>query len=73
MASRSPNNDYLPCPDDIYVSPSQVRRFALRTGDLVEGEIRSPKDKERFFALQKVISINGGPSRRTARQDSLKT
>ena len=58
---RSPNNDYLPCPDDIYVSPSQVRRFALRTGDLVEGEIRSPKDKERFFALQKVISINGGP------------
>ena len=58
---RSPNNDYLPCPDDIYVSPSQVRRFALRTGDLVEGEIRSPKDKERFFALQKVSSINGGP------------
>jgi transcription termination factor Rho len=58
---RSPNNDYLPCPDDIYVSPSQVRRFALRTGDLVEGEIRSPKDKERFFALQKVISINDGP------------
>ena len=58
---RSPNNDYLPCPDDIYVSPSQVRRFALRTGDLVEGEIRSPKDKERFFALQKVNTINGGP------------
>ena len=58
---RSPNNDYLPCPDDIYVSPSQVRRFALRTGDLVEGEIRSPKDKERFFALQKVSSINEGP------------
>lgn len=58
---RSTNNNYLPCPDDIYVSPSQVRRFALRTGDHVEGEIRSPKDKERFFALQKVISINGGP------------
>ncbi|NLG33977.1 MAG: transcription termination factor Rho [Lentisphaerae bacterium] len=58
---RSPNNNYVPCPDDIYVSPSQVRRFALRTGDLVEGEIRSPKDKERFFALQKVISINDGP------------
>ena len=58
---RSPNNDYLPCPDDIYVSPSQVRRFALRTGDLVEGEIRSPKDKERFFALQKVSSINEVP------------
>ena len=58
---RSPNNNYLPCPDDIYVSPSQVRRFALRTGDLVDGEIRSPKDKERFFALQKVNSINDGP------------
>ncbi len=58
---RSTNNNYLPCPDDIYVSPSQVRRFALRTGDLVEGEIRSPKDKERFFALQKVITINDGP------------
>ncbi len=58
---RSPNNDYLPCPDDIYVSPSQVRRFALRTGDLVEGEIRSPKEKERFFALQRVITINEGP------------
>ena len=58
---RSTNNNYLPCPDDIYVSPSQVRRFALRTGDIVEGEIRSPKDKERFFALQKVNSINGGP------------
>ncbi|MGD9782387.1 MAG: transcription termination factor Rho [Kiritimatiellia bacterium] len=58
---RSPNNNYLPCPDDIYVSPSQVRRFALRTGDIVDGEIRSPKDKERFFALQKVNSINDGP------------
>jgi transcription termination factor Rho len=58
---RSPNNNYLPCPDDIYVSPSQVRRFALRTGDLVDGEIRSPKDKERFFALLKVNSINDGP------------
>ena len=58
---RSPINNYLPCPDDIYVSPSQVRRFALRTGDIVDGEIRSPKDKERFFALQKVNSINDGP------------
>ncbi len=58
---RSPNNNYLPCPDDIYVSPSQVRRFALRTGDIVDGEIRSPKDKERFFALLKVNSINDGP------------
>ena len=51
---RSPYYNYLPCPEDIYVSPSQIRRFALRTGDLVEGEIRSPKDKERFFALVKV-------------------
>ena len=58
---RSPNNSYVPCPDDIYVSPSQVRRFSLRTGDIVDGEIRSPKDKERFFALQKVNSINDGP------------
>jgi transcription termination factor Rho len=57
---RSPNYNYLPCPEDIYVSPSQIRRFALRTGDLVEGEIRSPKDKERFFALLKVDKVNEG-------------
>jgi transcription termination factor Rho len=56
---RSPYYNYLPCPEDIYVSPSQIRRFALRTGDLVDGEIRSPKDKERFFALLKVDSVNG--------------
>jgi len=55
---RSPYYNYLPCPEDIYVSPSQIRRFALRTGDLVEGEIRAPKDKERFFALLKVDRIN---------------
>ncbi len=55
---RSPYYNYLPCPEDIYVSPSQIRRFALRTGDSVEGEIRSPKDKERFFALIKVDKIN---------------
>ncbi|HOW98735.1 MAG TPA: transcription termination factor Rho [Kiritimatiellia bacterium] len=55
---RSPNYNYLPCPEDIYVSPSQIRRFALRTGDLVDGEIRAPKDKERFFALLKVDRIN---------------
>jgi transcription termination factor Rho len=55
---RSPHYNYLPCPEDIYVSPSQIRRFALRTGDLVEGEIRSPKDKERFFALLRVGSVN---------------
>ena len=57
---RSPYYNYLPCPEDIYVSPSQIRRFALRTGDLVEGEIRAPKDKERFFALVKVDKINQG-------------
>ncbi len=56
---RSPNYNYLPCPEDIYVSPAQIRRFALRTGDQVEGEIRSPKEKERFFALFKVDRING--------------
>ncbi|MFN3826351.1 MAG: transcription termination factor Rho [Micavibrio sp.] len=56
---RSPEENYLPGPDDIYVSPSQVRRFGLRTGDIVEGEIRAPKDNERYFALLKVGSING--------------
>ncbi len=55
---RSPEANYLPGPDDIYVSPSQVRRFGLRTGDTVEGEIRSPKDGERYFALLKVNDIN---------------
>jgi transcription termination factor Rho len=55
---RSPEANYLPGPDDIYVSPSQVRRFGLRTGDTVEGEIRSPKDGERYFALLRVTSIN---------------
>ena len=55
---RSPESNYLPGPDDIYVSPSQVRRFGLRTGDTVEGEIRAPKDGERYFALLKVNSIN---------------
>ncbi|NQT84278.1 transcription termination factor Rho [bacterium] len=55
---RSPNYDYLPCPEDIYVSPSQIRRFDLKTGDTVSGEIRPPKDKERYFALLKVHAIN---------------
>src|ERR1700760_3847373 len=55
---RSPEANYLPGPDDIYVSPSQVRRFGLRTGDTVDGQIRSPKDGERYFALLKVNSIN---------------
>jgi len=55
---RSPDANYLPGPDDIYVSPSQIRRFSLRTGDTVEGQIRSPKDGERYFALLKVNKIN---------------
>ena len=62
---RSPYNNYLPCPEDIYVSPSQIRRFALRTGDLVEGEIREPKDKERFFALLRVEKVNGDDPERS--------
>src|SRR5262245_22085342 len=55
---RSPEANYLPGPDDIYVSPSQIRRFGLRTGDTVDGQIRSPKDGERYFALLKVNTIN---------------
>ncbi|HYB57781.1 MAG TPA: transcription termination factor Rho [Alphaproteobacteria bacterium] len=55
---RSPEANYLPGPDDIYVSPSQVRRFGLRTGDTVQGQIRAPKDGERYFALLKVNEIN---------------
>ncbi|MCL4143523.1 UNVERIFIED_CONTAM: hypothetical protein GTU68_045183 [Idotea baltica] len=55
---RSPQSNYLPGPDDIYISPSQIRRFSLRTGDTVEGHIRSPKDGERYFALLRVNTIN---------------
>jgi transcription termination factor Rho len=55
---RSPEANYLPGPDDIYVSPNQVRRFGLRTGDTVEGQIRSPRDGERYFAMVKVEQIN---------------
>jgi transcription termination factor Rho len=55
---RSADANYLPGPDDIYVSPSQIRRLSLRTGDTVEGVIRSPKDGERYFALLKVNLIN---------------
>ncbi len=56
---RSAEENYLPGPDDIYVSPSQARRFGLRTGDIVDGEIRAPKDNERYFALLRVNTING--------------
>ena len=55
---RSPESNFLPGPDDIYVSPNQIRRFSLRTGDTVEGEIRAPKDGERYFALLKVKEVN---------------
>ena len=58
---RSPEANYLPGPDDIYVSPSQVRRFGLRTGDSVEGQIRAPRDGERYFALLKVEAVNFEP------------
>ena len=57
---RSPAYNYLPCPEDIYVSPSQIRRFELQTGDVVAGQVRPPKEKERFFALLKVAAVNGG-------------
>ena len=55
---RAPDSNYLPGPDDIYISPSQIRRFNLRTGDVVSGQIRPPKDGERYFALLKVEKIN---------------
>src|SRR5947209_14156219 len=55
---RAPDYNYLPGPDDIYVSPSQIRQFALRTGDTVSGQVRPPKDGERYFALIKVEAVN---------------
>ncbi len=55
---RSPEYNYLPCPDDIYISPSQIRRFGLRTGHIVAGQIRPPKESERYFALLRVEAIN---------------
>ena len=55
---RAPDYNYLPGPDDIYVSPSQIRRFDLRTGDTISGQVRPPKDSERYFALLKVEAIN---------------
>ncbi|HYF58461.1 MAG TPA: transcription termination factor Rho, partial [Burkholderiaceae bacterium] len=58
---RTPETSYLASPDDIYISPSQIRRFNLHTGDTIEGEVRTPKDGERYFALVKVDKINGQP------------
>ena len=71
---RSPKNNYLQCPEDVYVSPSQVRRFGLRTGDMIEGPVRDPKEKERFFALGRVDGMNGKPpveARRTVYFENL--
>lgn len=66
---RSPDYSYLPSPDDIYVSPSQIRRFTLRTGDFVSGQIRPPKENERYFALLKVETINNeSPEDNVSRQ-----
>ena len=62
---RSPSSSYLAGPDDIYVSPSQIRRFGLKTGDSVSGNIRPPKDGERYFALLKIDQINFEPSDKT--------
>src|SRR3546814_15106249 len=56
---RSPETSYLASTDDIYISPSQIRRFNLHTGDSIEGEVRTPKDGERYFALVKVDKVNG--------------
>jgi transcription termination factor Rho len=58
---RSPDFNYLPGPDDIYVSPSQIKRFRLKTGHLISGQIRPPKSKERFYALLKVETVNEEP------------
>ena len=58
---RSASYSYLPCPEDIYLSPSQIRRFSLKTGDFIAGQIRQPREKERFFAMLKVESINNEP------------
>lgn len=58
---RSPDYNYLPCPDDIYISPSQIRRFGIKTGSIVQGQIRPPKEGERYFALLRVEAINHAP------------
>ena len=66
---RAPESNYLPGPDDIYVSPSQIRRFNLRTGDTVSGQVRPPKEGERYFALIKVEALNFEPA--DAQQDKI--
>ena len=69
---RAPDYNYLPGPDDIYVSPSQIRKFDLHTGDTVSGQIRPPKDGERYFALIKVEAVNFEPPERGAREGLLR-
>ena len=70
---RSPEGSYLAGPDDIYVSPSQIRRFNLRTGDSIAGKIRPPKDGERYFALLKVDEINFSQTNNNKHKIHLKT
>ena len=69
---RSPDYHYLSCPDDIYVSPSQIRRFGLRTGTTVAGQIRPPKENERYFALLRVEAINGDDPNKLTEQSFLR-
>jgi len=69
---RSPDTSYTASTDDIYISPSQVRRFNLHTGDMIEGEVRTPKDGERYFALNKLEKVNGGGPRKQTQGDGLK-
>ena len=69
---RSPDYNYLPSPDDIYVSPSQIKRFSLRLGDTVDGEVRPPKEGERYFALIQVRTINGRPPEALGERASFK-
>ncbi len=65
---RGPDYNYLPGPDDIYISPSQIKKFSLRKGDTVSGQVRPPKDQERFFALLQVHTINGDPVEKAFRR-----
>ena len=69
---RAPEYCYLPGPDDIYVSPSQIRKFDLRTGDTISGQIRPPKEDERYFALIKVDAVNFEPPDRVEGEDLLR-
>ncbi len=69
---RSPDYHYLSCPDDIYVSPSQIRRFGLRTGATVSGQIRPPKENERYFALLRVEAINYQDPNQLSRESLLR-